>query len=406
MSTFNLRPLILFTATSLLLVSCLGSDVKTIGKKTIGGTGNGTTDSESFSITLAYRKDADPDDGRLVVLQGVRDLASASIANLCGSTGATCKCYFYKNSSDASPLTSVPPHGLSVGNNSFSCSIPGATDPDLYTKVRLKTTDGKKSTGFLDIKNSLTLEDVIGDLDKSKVRGVLKYSCTRTFFEGEGVSPSAVDCPPDQRLGLITATYSFYLYNSQAGGNLSDKGSNTAYPDAICERQFNKLTCDGAPDLRWGLYAEKSGPFQVGITMTASPEGENATGVYGFAALPDSAGNCPTGLIKIRPWEAQPQSIIEGSINGSNPPSSFVNQNNSLNDRVVEVSQPAGLVVRRQANPDTPATRCAPAVSTNPSPGSCKNAVFGGVTTPQTVTYTPITPVVCAIPKDLLSGLF
>jgi hypothetical protein len=396
----------LLLAVSCSLAACLGTDAKTLGKKTVGGKGTGATDSESFSITIAYRKDAEPDDGRLVVIQGVRDLASASIASLCGSTGATCQCIFYKSSSDTAPLTSTPPNGLSVGNNSFSCTIPGATDPDLYTKVRLKTNDGTKSTGFLDIKNSLTLEDVIGDLDKAKVRGVHRYSCTRTFFEGEGVSASAVDCPPEQRLGLITAAYTFYIYNSQLGGNMSEKGSNSAYEQPICERQFNKLTCDGTPDLRWGLYAEKTGPFQVAISMTANPEGENATGVYGFAALPDSGGNCPTGLVKIRPWEAQPQSIIAGSIDGTNPPSSFVNQTNNLNDRQVEISQPSGFVVRRQANPNTPATRCAPANSADPAPGSCRNVVFGGSVTQQTVTYTGITPVVCAIPKDLMSGLF
>lgn len=396
----RLLPILLVTV---LLSSCLGNGVKTLGKKAAGGTGTGDSDSESFSITLAFRKDANPDDGRTIVLQGVRDLASASIANQCGTTGATCKCVFYRTSTDTAPITNTTPNGMSVGNNSLSCTMPGALDPDLFTKVVLKKTDGTKSTGFIDIKSSLTLEDVIGDLDKAKVRGILRYGCIRTFFEGEGVSPTEVACPSSQRLGLISATYNYYLFNSQSGGNLDQKGSNSAYEDPICERQFNKLTCDGVPDLRWGLYAEKAGAFQVGITMTARPEGDNSTSIYGFAALPDSAGNCPTGLVKIRPWQAQPQSIIQGSIDGLNPPSSFVNQNNNLNNTVVEEAQPTvGFVVNRQPN----GTPCAAANSTDPIPGSCKNVSFNGSTTVQTVTYSNLTPVVCAIPKDLLSGLF
>lgn len=385
----------LLIVVSVILTSCLGSDVKTLGKKTVGGTGVGDTDSESFSITLAYRKDADPDDGRLVILQGVRDLASASLANLCGATGATCKCEFYQSTSDTSPLSSSPPNGISVGNNSFSCSIPGATDPDLYTKVRLKTNDGSKSTGFLTIVNNLTLPDVIGELDKSKVRGIYKYSCIRTFFEGEGVSAGGVECPSAQKLGLITASYAFYLYNSQVGGNLSEKFAGAVYESPICNKQFPRLTCNTASELRWGLYAEQIGPFQIGITMVAKPEGDDARGIYGYAALPDSAGNCPTGLVKIRPWEAQPSSIIQGMY-GTNPPSSFINQGNNLNERMVEIGQPSNFVVNRQAN------SIACAVGT----GDCTGVGFGGQSQPQSITFTGITPVVCAIPKDLLSGLF
>jgi hypothetical protein len=397
--TQRLLPILLLAG---LLSSCLGNNVKTLGKKAIGGTGNGETDSESFSITLAYRKDADPDDGRLVVLQGVRDLASASLTNRCGTTGATCKCIFYRSSTDTAPVTNSSPNGLSAGNNSFSCTLPGTDDPDLFTKVVLKTSDNLKSTGFIDIKTSLTLEDVIGELDKTKVRGILKYSCIRTFFEGEGVSPSEVICPNFQRLGLISAAYTYDLFNSTAGGNLNEKGSNSAYESPICERQFSKVTCDGTPDLRYGLYAEQLGAFQIGITYVARPEGDNATSVYGYAALPDSAGNCPTGLVKIRAWEAQPQSIIQGSINGLNPPSSFVNQGNNLNSRTVDVSQPANFTVSRQPN----GTTCAGPPSTDPIPGSCKNATFNGSTQVQSVSFVGLTPVVCAIPKNLLSGLF
>lgn len=402
------RNLFLGLGLFVLLTSCLGSDPKTLGSKTTGGKGTGVTDSETFSITLAYRKDADPDDGRLVVLQGVRDIASAALSNQCGIQGTTCTCQFYQSTSDASPVSATAPNGLSVGNNSLSCTIPGAVDPDLYTYVRLRTTNGSKATGFIRINTSLTIEDVIGDLDKAKVRGIYRYACARTFFEGEGVSATEVTCPQGaapqdgQALGLITANYNFYLYNSQSGGNIGSKQSDAPYEDLICERQFTKLACSGAPDLRWGLYAEKAGPFQVGITMTANASGAaDATSIYGFAALPDSAGNCPSGLIKVRPWQAQPPSIVQGSL-GGNPPSSFVNINNNLNNVVVEESSPAAFTVTRQPNTglDNPNGRC------SHTTGSCVLAKFAGSYTPVSVNYTSLTPVVCVIPSNLLSGLF
>jgi hypothetical protein len=398
------RSIPLIALACLLLVSCLGTEAKRLGKSTSTST-NTDSDVESFSITNAYRKDADPDDGRVVVLQGVRNLASAALANNCGTSGTTCQCLFYTSSSDTNPLTgSVSANGLSTLNNSLSCTLPGSSDPDNYTKVRLKTTDGLKSTGFIDISTHLVLADVIGDLAQNKVRGVYRYSCTRSFFEGEGVSVGGVNCPASQRLGLIFAPYSFYLYNSQLGGNLAKKGSSVAWESAICEWNPTvfKIACDGTPELRWGLYAEPAGIFQVALTMVANAVDSDATQVYGYAALPDSAGNCPTGLVKVSQWQAQPQSIIQGSIDGTNPPSNFMNQSNNLNNKMVEEAQPSAFLVTRQKNQ----TACAAAGSTSPNEGSCVNMTLAGTSTVQSVTYTKLTPVVCVIPKELIIGLF
>jgi hypothetical protein len=379
-----------------------------LGSKSSGTSTSTDTDIESFSITNAYRKDSDPDDGRVVALQGVRSLASAALSTNCGTSGATCQCLFYTSTSDTSPVYgTISANGLSTDNNSLTCTIPGTIDPDNYTKVRLKTTDGTKSTGFIHISTTLTLADVIGDLAQAKVRGIYRYSCTRTFFEGEGVSATDVQCPDGQKLGLITAAYNYYLYNSQSGGNLGKKGSNVAWDSAICEKQFLRLTCDSTPEVRWGLYAEKTGIFQVGITMVANGVDADASEIYGYAALTDSAGNCPTGLIKISQWEAQPQSIIEGSLSGgSNPPSSFVNQSNNLNNKIVEDANPATPHSPFQVFRASNAAPCAPTGSADPIPGSCKNVAFNGPSLVQSVAYTKHTPVVCAIPKDLINGLF
>lgn len=412
--------LILFIFCTLTLSSCLETGVKTLGKKTIGGTGTPTTDSESFLITAAYRKDVNPDDGLTVDLQGAVGNSSASLVTLCGAAGASCTCQFYQGSSDTSPKGSSSV-GISSSNNTFSCVINnGAVDPDLFTHVRIKTTDGKKSSGLITIKTSLTLEDVIGSLSKSKVRKIYRYQCQRTFFEGEGVNANAVNCTASQRLGVISAPYNYYLYQSQEDTNFPAFTVST-FNGAICERtDFMNVNCTNAtPDLRYGLYKEASAPFIVGVTMTKAPEGTDATAIYGYAALPDNAGNCPLGLVKIRPYVVQPPSIIAGMFTNPDgqpsPGSSYINVNNNLNNTLVETETDApaanSYIVTRQPNAyagggGSGGPRC----NANPPPageniGSCTNATFGGTTNAITASYSSLTPIVCAIPKDLLSGI-
>lgn len=414
MASFLRKPRIGFlVAASLIFVSCLGSGVKTLGTKQAGGTGTEDTDSDSFSITLAYREDANPDDSTIVTLQGVRNLASAKLINLCGANAVSCTCEFYKSTSDTSPAGSSSV-GISDENNSVSCTMDIASlpapnnDPDTYTHVVVKTTDGTKSSGLIQIKTSLTLADVLGDLDKKNVRKIYRYSCSRTFFEGEGVTPSNITClTTGHRLGIIRANYDFYLYEDTQGGNRGDKGGDTAFDSPICGyNQTLKISCTAStPSLRYGLYGAQAEPFIVAVTMTPAPEGTNA--IYGFAALPDSAGNCPTGLVKIRPHQAQPASLIsgpntQGCATAAVPPpqgqlpSSFVN-NNSLNNTLVEESSQVTSTfdVTREWN-NTPCD----------GTGDCSAITFGGTCTAQTVAYTALTPIVCAIPPSLATGAF
>lgn len=400
----------IFGACVFTLAACnVGQGIKTLGNKAIGGKGTGTTDADSFSITLAYRNptEATAASRRVVALQGVRAIPSANLVNECGATGGTCTCDFLRSSTDASPLQAATV-GISSQNNSFSCTIPSSVtdaqvDANYIKYVRLKRTDGGvKQTGLIDVKTTLTIEDVLGStLAKTKVRGIFKYSCNRTFFEGEGVAASQITCAPGQHLGVIGAKYNFYVFRS--GEDRNDPGGDSAFPADICQRNsFLKIQCTGnTPDLRYGFYKDSAEPFVVGISMTRAPEGENLTANYGFAALPDSAGNCPTGLIKVRPWVAQPASIVPSGdpaiiCPSVGCPSSFINSNNSLNNTVVEATQPANFEVTRQPN----ATPC------DATTGSCLGASFGGISVQQSVAYTGLTPVVCAIPKELLNGLF
>ena len=149
------------------------------------------------------------------------------------------------------------------------------------------------------------------------------------------------------------------------------------------------------------FYKDATDPFVVAIQMKRAPTGENLTANYGFAALPDSAGNCPTGLIKVRPWVAQPASIVPTGPNCPNDgcPSSFINSNNSLNNTVIESVQPSNFIVFRQPN-------VVPCAGAGTTAGDCTTAAFGGQLQAQSVAYTAFTPVICAIPPNLLTGLF
>jgi hypothetical protein len=395
---------------TLALTACdIGQGVKTLGKTVVGGTGTGATDSDSFAVTLAYRNPTDTTatGRRTVSIQGIRAIPSANLVNECGATGSTCVCEFFRqdtaNSTPTSLGTSISV-GISSQNNSFSCVIPASVaDESVVKYVELKRVDDvNKNTGLLTVKTTLTIDDILGSsLVKTKVRGIFRYQCNRTFFEGEGVTAGNITCVAGQHLGVIGAAYNFYTYKSGEDSNLP--GGDSAFPADICKRNsFLKIQCTGnTPDLRYGFYKDSADPFVVGIQMTRAPEAAQGdtsplTSNYGFAALPDSAGNCPTGLIKVRPWVAQPASIIQGSLDGTNPSSSFINSNNSLNNTVVEQSAPAAFIVTRQPN----------IVPCDGITGDCTNAVFGGQVQAQSVAYTPLTPVVCAIPPNLLIGLF
>jgi hypothetical protein len=360
--------------------------------------------SHSIPLEFVYRSD----ENRTVLFQGYRGnerREGDGLESFCGSSGQSCRCLLFRSASDRSPVQGVTAV-LSPRHNSWSCNIPQGFHPGDFTFARLenKASRGARSDRMR-VRSRLELSEITGGLDNAKVRGIYRYSCTRTFLEGEGVSPLQVSCPPSQRLGLIEANYQFYLYNSQMGGNLHEKGSGSVYEFPVCERQIEKFRCNSTPELRWGLYGERNGIFQVGITLTARPEGDYATSIYGFAALPDLAGNCPAGLVKIRPWVAQPESITEGSLDGLNPPSSFVNQNNSLNNTLLELAPPANFQVLRMAS-KTPCEAQHSDPAPRPAPGSCRNAEFRGAALAKESGYTALSPVVCAIPSEALQGLF
>ena len=140
----------------------------------------------------------------------------------------------------------------------------------------------------------------------------------------------------------------------------------------------------------------------MGVVLTSGPPSEGVgNGFYaGYAALPDADGTCAAGLEKIRSWVARPYTIEEGSLDGRNPPTNFINHLGSLNDTTISAGEPENLVVTRQRNKK--ACEGNHSDPSRPLPGSCKLAEFAEPEVVQKIGYIPLTPVVCAVPANLI----
>lgn len=218
------------------------------------------------------------------------------------------------------------------------------------------------------------------------VARVYSYKCRRRFLEGEGVSENGVNCPAHQNLGLISSEYSFYLNRGPTRDNFHEKITEVNYESSICGAQITKLSCDYAPQPAFGLSENREGEFTVQVMLMASPESNTPASTRGYAVLPDANGSCPTNLVKVRPWVAQPASIT------SPLSSNFINSSNRLNSIMISSSQPEPMQVWRH-----------PAGRSCDSMGRC-GLPQGGNSLNQTVSYFPLTPVVCVIPVQSIQN--
>lgn len=399
---------------SLVLVSCLGSGMKTLTSKTATDPNNTTptNNANSFTVNLAYR-DSSQDAGtpiRIVSVQGVTGVSSASFQNICGVNGASCTCTFYTNASGSGAQSSSAV-AYSTANNTINCTIGGASAPSSYTYVQLQSTTGTQTTGLISIKSTLTIDDVLGtNLSKTNVRKIFQYGCIFTFLEGEGLATNPGTCPASQKLGLITATYNFYLYQG-SGTDLNTNAKGTQHINQnVCSTSIMDQNCLSSPEgnntLVFGLYNTSVSPYTVQITASPAPGQTGA--VIGYAAVPDSNNNCPTGLTLIRPWVATPPSILPGTTYdggaGSQPAgifTNFLNSNQSLNNQVFASSStaPSNFIVTRTPN----ANPCAN--GGGPPANSCALATQAGPFTIFSKAYAAQSPLLCVFPASLVQGL-
>lgn len=215
-----------------------------------------------------------------------------------------------------------------------------------------------------------------------QINAIYSYQCEATFFEGEGVRPDMLSCVPYQRLGLITAKYTHYLYANDDGNNFGMRMQTENYPYSLCGRQFTRTSCESSSEAAFGLSQYAEGEFQTPISLTAS----RVSGLmpYGYAAVPDADGECAPGLEKRWAYKASPQSV-------TNPlPSSFWNDGQLDNWEV------------RARNGHSPAFDIFREASTSPcdAGGNCWYATFGGRQLIQSTPYTKVSQPICVIPAD------
>lgn len=331
-------------------------------------------------ISFAYFNEA----AQKVEIQGKAD--GGSLAEACAAKKCSCS---FLSSGRARELV-LPAKQVSIENSSITCPAPKQSS---YDSVRIKI-PGEKASAPAQLKTSLALQDLLGELKREKVNKIYKYSCHRTFFEGEGVTNNQINCLSSQRLGLIQAVYDYHLFQNDNAGNLGQKFTSS-FHDSVCGRpasEFARSSCGNSrPDQRFGLYAEPAGPFQVKVQITSAPEGKDLNIAGGYAAAPDSQGNCRPGFVQAAVWSASPEPITSGSIDGHNPPSNFSGPESNLVNSVLDTTAPENFTVSRQPNMIPCSTS-----------GNCEGATFGGSQIVESVKYRKNKPVICVVPKALL----
>lgn len=380
---------LLFTV--MLLSACgtdLGLDPKEIGVDRDDQDAQASELDNTFVLRFAYRRitdTTDPDAENTVQIQGVLNDPNNTISNYCSDDGSKCECIFYKDEL-ADPLI-----GTEVTYqpklNVFNCEFP-SSQPSAYTFVVLRTTDGETQSNILRILDSsnITLSEILGEgASEDNVRKIFRYTCSRRFLAGNGVTPAAITCI-DQLLEFLEADYHYYFYenlNDPSDTNRGNRLTSDTYNDgaAVCSiPSLFRNQCNGSDSVRYGLYAEETTLFTAQIRLATSPLFFPVA--VGFAAETGENGDCPPGLDPIRQ-----QFVAPGTYTVQ--PSNFVNSDGSLNDIVLEESgfaQTDFTLNRTTAAADN----CAAGACTAPTLDAGAN---------QTIPYEGVGSTVCAIPQ-------
>jgi hypothetical protein len=218
----------------------------------------------------------------------------------------------------------------------------------------------------------------------SVISEVHSYDCKFRFFEGEGVNSDSITCLSGQHLGLYEANYKFYLYQHKNGSNFSLRGTSQQFSSPVCGLRIERFICDQAQEtkIEFGLSARSEGIFNVAVSLVPAPHlGGHITG---FAAMLGSRGECPDGLVKIRPYYAYPASMLDPL------PSNFINRNGSLNSIQVATEKPEAFSLIRT-----------PAVTPCDARGRCQ-LPDGEPHVASSATYVGASPIVCAVPASAI----
>lgn len=393
------------TIFSLALVGCLGSNPKDHGGRSLTNQTSSPREdtTDNFVLELAHRETTLAGTrNRAVTVQGRASTQANLFVNICGLDASKCTCTFFLSTNMSTGFTATS-QSVNQDINTLSCQIPaGITDANLdelaletnlLLYLRITDSTGTVNSGQIRVKSKVTLADVIGSLPQGQVRKVYSYSCTRTFLEGSGISGGTIACADGMLLGALDADYQFYLYQQVdlSANNFNERGQEQYYNAGnglLCGLQMRRLACNANNNLVYGLSAVSTDKFRIAVQLTSGPEPNGKFGFVGFAATTDSNLNCPPGLVKIRPYQAVPSTYTD-------QPSNFVNTSGALNDTRLELATTAqpNFTLRRHA----------------PSGVACANQICSspaaGTSNVQDIAYSALSPVLCAIPGELLNGI-
>jgi hypothetical protein len=345
----------------------------------------------NLSVRLAYYDSVQ----KTLTLQG--ETGWNGISGACYNESRGCECVI---SVAAKQKAANPVVRYDLNNGTVTCAMGSEPAPGSF--VKLHTSDYGDSV-LLPVKASLTLDEVLKNLDPSldekSVNNIYRYSCEKTFFEGEGVTSDKINCLPGQHLGTIQTEYYYNLFsNPQAGFNAQPFG-NVNYP-GVCGRpegEFQRISCDDKPELRFGLVSRYSTAFGVHVKMYRAPEQDSTNqpllSEYGFAA-PSHEGVCPIGLVPAFVHVATPDSITGTGIGGDDLPTSFIDDGHgSLWNYSFDPIHPMNMYVKRFSS----------LVPCDGKTGDCSGALFNSASRAQSVEYTQMGDEPdCVIPPALL----
>jgi hypothetical protein len=347
---------------------------------------SGGEDAQKLPAIFAFREKQD----RRVYVQGLRQEAENYFVP-CGENGEKCKCDFFLAPDDTAPLATAPA-GVSRKFNYVYCDLPEDATA-MFVRV-VSAGEKPRKTNILQIVNNLSWPNLLGAaLLKQRVRWVSRYECDRTFLEGEDVVPdgSKIGCSPLQHLSILSATLSYYVYKSDEGSN--KPGESTDFKHDVCGiTNLTKIRCqsDGFVP-QFGVYKESTPPFVVPVSVFRAPDSDDPISDVGYAAGPDSKGNCPVGFALVKQWLASAPSITENTDGAGGYPTNFTNKAGELSDHAFAQIEPRPFVVTLRRN----RTPC-------DGKGDCSLAAFEDARPALTVPY-KLTGSFCALPAALLT---
>lgn len=375
---------------------------------------NGAVDT--FEIAFAVRDSDSNSSSRSVAVQGEADSA-ANIISICGSTGTKCKCDFFTDSEGSGQVSSsASDTTYEEDGNYLRCTIPGSVTASSYTNMRVTSSDGDKSTSTIAItqgESNLTLDNILINLSKAKVRKIFGYKCYINYLQKTGATTSSIDCTSGSGaatgnlLGLQTQ-YQYYLYSDNFSNNLGTRAPDLLYDDGtgtFCGVIIKYIDCttdaDGASDpndvtLDFGIYNEPKGPFTKALELTSAPSLLNGVKtVYGYAAELDSTGDCPPGFEERETFTGTPAAVADSNLNSSLTDTRI--QTTSTNDTMTILS------LTSTSAGATPI--CTTASLTCTAPQFDPDGANYASATQQTVTFLGQNEKYCVLPSALLGDI-